>query len=260
MTAAKLVVLALFLGPGPAGCAFEDGQSWARAKFAVETELDPDGRLSDGRYRTTKEYEVELDSVSLLVGAIAVSAGASGTIEFSPSNPPAGYSLCHNGHCHSDDGRLVDYEDIAAQIGGEASSTEVTATVNQSLDVVGGEQAAASCEGACELPRGAVTRASAVVRLVRLRGTAFDTRSDSPRLPSDGVAFDWEIPVETTLDAPLSREIGKDFGGDLEVATTLTVSAQLLDAIDFEEGLQESEFIEKFNEESLLKATITQGE
>ncbi len=236
------------------GCAFDDGESWANATFELQTEFDAAGRLREGRFQTSKDYEVELDSLFVTVGAMSLNAGAESAANFDPANPPEGYSLCHNGHCHADDGRLVDYADIQAELGG-TTGIEVTAVFGDDLSPRDAQKAVGACPGDCEIPRGAITTASVVVRSVRLTGTAYDTR-DNPRVPESGVPFDLDIPVESTLVVPLDETVGKDLNGPLVAAGKLTISARLLDALDFEGDLGTAPVREQLEEVSLWEADL----
>ncbi|RAL25332.1 hypothetical protein DL240_03735 [Lujinxingia litoralis] len=85
-------------------CAFTDGSPWGRVLATLELSPPSGATLS----------EVGISSVRL----IREVDGQAGSADFDPANPPPGYSLCHNGHCHSDDGRLVDYASIASESGG----------------------------------------------------------------------------------------------------------------------------------------------
>lgn len=228
-----MLATALALVASLAGCAFEDGEPWARADFSVEVEFDEAGRRDDGRLKTVRNYAVALDEVRVVLGAMSVVAGAADAVSFDPADPPEGYSLCHNGHCHSDDGRLVDYDEIRADEGGEGG-VEVTSTLLRSVPLqtapttIEGDD----CGGACDLPRGAITSGRILIREVTLVGTAHDTLAE-PRLPEDGVDFELSWPVEIELQAPASAVVGNGLEGDVRVDGDLVISAQILDEIDF---------------------------
>jgi len=111
----------LLVAASLAGCSFTDGRPWGRAdgRFGARS-IEATGALPD---------EMELEQATLkaelfLESATTSEGGSGGT--FDPSNPPPGYSLCHNGHCHSDEGELVSYEEVEAEMkasGGTSTTT-----------------------------------------------------------------------------------------------------------------------------------------
>ncbi|MBM4373379.1 MAG: hypothetical protein FJ098_17105, partial [Deltaproteobacteria bacterium] len=105
-----------------AGCAFTDGEPWGEVRPALRVVFDPSPeRLTpEGWLRTTLGYGVELHALDVSVDGLTLSmaAGGEGAAVFDPADPPEGYSLCHNGHCHAASGALVSYEAIAAELGG----------------------------------------------------------------------------------------------------------------------------------------------
>jgi hypothetical protein len=108
------------------GCAWGPGQGVAtleQAELNLNMRL-PTGRLdSTGAWKTNNgtflqlaDNQVTLQDAqfTLLKTEARTGAGTGGT--FDPANPPPGYGLCHGGHCHRDDGALVDYADIQAEM------------------------------------------------------------------------------------------------------------------------------------------------
>jgi hypothetical protein len=117
------------------GCSFTDGRPWGRvdAQPAAQS-LESSRALPDDMNleRATLEAEIFLESVSTSSG------GSGGT--FSPANPPEGYTLCHNGHCHSDGGELVPYEEVRAEMAsGGGTSTSTIGSWTASIDLRSGD-------------------------------------------------------------------------------------------------------------------------
>lgn len=242
-----------------AGCAFEEGNPWARADFSSVVAFDEAGRSDGDRLSTSRNYEVELEGLIVEIGALSLTAGAANAVDFDPANPPEGFSLCHNGHCHSDDGQLVDYDEIAASLGG-ASSLEITSTVEKALAIGTGEGLVRGddCGGtACELPRGALTSSRIFVGSITLTGRAFETLDDA-RIPEEGVDFDIEVAVDQQLQTPLDGIVGEELTGDVDVTGELVISASLLDAIDFSDlDSASSEVASEFAEEVSWTTTVS---
>ena len=131
-----------------AGCTFEAGGPFAtlsaslRAGYVVPADRD----AGDGWQRLSSDYQVRVTTVRLQLDDIQLLAAGEGAASFDPSNPPAGYSLCHNGHCHSSDGRLVPYADIEAELAGASggqTTPAVSLVVGEALDLTGPAERAA---------------------------------------------------------------------------------------------------------------------
>jgi hypothetical protein len=109
------------------GCTLEPGEFFAeiRPQLSVAYVARED-RVIDARWqKLASGYEVRLDRATMQLESVLLLAAGGGTAAdaaFDPARPPEGYSLCHNGHCHSDDGRLVPYEEIAAEAGGNRAT------------------------------------------------------------------------------------------------------------------------------------------
>ena len=90
------------------GCAWEAGEGFAVLEPTVRAAYAPeDSRLTpDGYRRLSSDYQVRLTTATMRLERIELTAssGGGGGGTFDPANPPPGYSLCHNGHCHRDDG------------------------------------------------------------------------------------------------------------------------------------------------------------
>lgn len=228
-----LASLCLSLG---AGCTFDDGQPWGKAQLSLAVEAQP--RLdAQGRWLTSKDYAVEVESMTMRFGTLQLQmAGAAGVATFDPADPPAGYSLCHNGHCHADDGRLVDYEDIAvelAQAQGQGAPGVVAA-----LDKVWslGEQRAltpSACADDCELPLGTLSTLSLSITALNMKLRVFDTRQQ-PRLPQDGLSVELNLSAPMSVTALLAGDVGKDDEPGVILDSALVISGKLFDESDFE--------------------------
>lgn len=129
----KLHTLILVLLAGAAGCTFSEGDPFATLGDAtLDARLvEARGRaVGDGWQKLSTDYEVRFDSFALDTSKLALQrtvagSGGGGGGTFDPTNPPPRYSNCHNGHCHRDDGALVDYEDIQAELSGGGSGPTV---------------------------------------------------------------------------------------------------------------------------------------
>ncbi len=228
----KVLLAVLTLMPA---CTFEDGLPWAKANFEVNAAFSSEGRQIADRIKTSKDYEIRLDGLEVDLVAITLNTSTDGVIStFDPADPPQGYGLCHNGHCHADDGRLVDYAAIEAELAGAGVSGEsVVQSIDRSVDLIqGGLVPLEDCLNDCEMGRGFLQTVDLRVGTVELRGRVFDTRADS-RLPAEGV----ELRGLVKLDAVFSQAVKGEVGGSelpgISVTANLIISAPVFDVLDF---------------------------
>src|SRR5688572_29228398 len=104
-------------------CAVGSGEGFATLEptARVGYTLLPAREAGGGFQKLDTDYQAAVTAAHLDASDIALQAAGSGGAaggSFDPGNPPPGYGLCHGGHCHRDDGALVAYEDIAAELAG----------------------------------------------------------------------------------------------------------------------------------------------
>jgi hypothetical protein len=110
------------------GCSFTDGEPWSSLRVSLSSQTSPDDLVG------SPDVSLDASPAALnleLVRVTTTSGGGGG--EFDPSDPPEGYTLCHNGHCHAESGELVSYEDVRAEMqsgGGTSESTLGTASTD----------------------------------------------------------------------------------------------------------------------------------
>jgi hypothetical protein len=225
-----------------AGCAWGPGEGFAVVEPTVRAtyELLSD-RAADGGYQQlSSSYQVRVEVASLRLEDIELlaSAGGGGGGSFNPANPPPGYSLCHGGHCHRDDGALIPYEQIAAELGGGGgASTVVTLPMQAPWNLLEEETRPVACAPDCELPATTVSRGRWSVTALRLEGTVRDA-SRPPRFTGERrFRLDLspqEVPVallEGELDLPSDRHHAPGVKLDLHLALT----SALFDTVDWSE-------------------------
>lgn len=224
-----LLVPALLL----AGCTFQAGEGFGRIAAAdLDLAFEPGAArdLGDGAVLTDQGYTVALTELTLSVGRVELQElqGAVGVV-FDPANPPDGYSLCHGGHCHADDGALVPYEDVIAELsGGTAEYVTVTgADLDREVDLLGGDQQALAFDQAF-LPQADLSRF--LLTASRLTATAQVT-SDALTAPVPlrvDLAFDDGF--STTIDLPVDR----DHDPAITLSAAVLPDGTLFDDIDFD--------------------------
>ena len=107
----KLMAVLVVATTATVGCTFEPGQPWGY----LEADLYVDPVADSGDFTITHQ-RVFLEEMHLR--APAQSAG--GITDFDPSDPPPGFTLCHQNHCHHEDGYTVSYDDLRAGVGVDA--------------------------------------------------------------------------------------------------------------------------------------------
>ncbi len=247
-----LLPLLLWLAAITPGCAFEAGAPWGEVALTLTAVHEvPAGRLDgEGRLITAADFAIRVDRLELRIDAVALrfSGGASGPSAFDPANPPPGYTLCHNGHCHSDAGGLVDYADIEAELAGAGAAGGATlARLPVSpLTAIGREVTTvplgACPEGAdgdhCFVDAGAMQVAQLSLTEVRVTGRVFDRRTgEARRLPEEGLSVTEALAVSEALQAPAFADFGRDRPIGATVALSLVLDAALFDGIDWSQPL-----------------------
>lgn len=213
---AGLAALALCLAA--TACTLEDGNPWGSATISLEAGFDASAsRLTDdGWWKTNNDYLLQLETfeVELTEASLFVQAGSQGSTAFDPANPPEGYSLCHNGHCHADNGELVDYEDI--QLEGGAGALQILRPVEDNeVSILPGEPqksvTLAPCEetNACDLPRGGLQRGRLIVSKVRMKITVRDAREGEAKR-TDELTLEETVPLNLELARVLEGSVGPD--------------------------------------------------
>ncbi len=234
--------LPLLVALGIAGCTFQPGVSFGTlAGATLEAGFQPPAsRLDDaGRIKTDSGYRIRIDSLSLVPRQLdfqetSGSAGAGGS--FDPANPPAGYSLCHGGHCHRDDGALIAYEDIEAELsgGGVKTVTALSLPIESPFDLLKGASTVALTQAkpSHSLDRGKWSKASLQLATLSASGSVEDPTAMN-RL--DGQARDFSLTLSPdAFSQKIDVKIDRENGEKLAIAATFTLSEKLWDGIEFQ--------------------------
>ena len=177
-------IAAVALAALTGSCAVDRGRGFGTLEEATLTaRLETgDGHSPDEPLETELGYFVRLSDVRLQVGGVGLLALRNEALEtsdgFDPANPPPGYTLCHGGHCHAEDGSLVDYADIEAELGesGEAQTVSVVSMpCEHELDLYALRRIELDTVlPSRELPRTQLDRAEVWVRRLRVSGEVWD--------------------------------------------------------------------------------------
>lgn len=229
---------------GTTGCTFSDGEPYglvSAATLDARYELREDRDVGDGDWqKLANEMEIRLETARLSVEVVELidAGGQLEALTFDPANPPAGYSLCHNGHCHSDSGDLVDYEDIQAELdGGGATATTALALSGGTDELLDDVPLSLDC-GECSLGRGRLSRVRLSASGLSLSGEIRDGLTE-PRF--DGVrAFEADVSLLATeegdiagvLERSVSIPLDDDSASKLTLTLSVTAAASLFDGLD----------------------------
>lgn len=209
------------------GCAFGPGHGFgeiAAADLAVGFEPGEARDLGDGWVLANNGDRFTLDTLAFTVESLdllALEGGGSAT--FDPANPPEGYGLCHGGHCHADDGRLVAYADIEAELAGDAAA--FVAVVSWPLPESVADGFATALDPVRALPATTLSKVQLRATSVRLAGTY---QAGEEALAFDGSIDLTGVELAGPLDLPFGR--GEDPSVTLDVA--LLVDGTLFDDLD----------------------------
>ncbi|NNC17543.1 hypothetical protein HJC22_17650 [Corallococcus exiguus] len=226
------------------GCAFDAGEGFAVLEPSVQAAYSPvSGRnAGDGYQALASDFQLRMDTGTVSLGSIDLiaSSGGGGSTTFDPSSPPPGYSLCHNGHCHSDSGALVDYEDIQAELGGGGSTTVTVANlpVDAELDLLAPATRDLTCKPACELGKTTLARGRWAVTGLRMTGSVRDGRV--PARFAGALPFRFTATVTGAEATPVAVLTGAlDVPSDREneprvaLGLKLELTPALFDAVDW---------------------------
>jgi hypothetical protein len=229
-----------------AGCTFVPGTGFAQlGPESLAIVLQPgEGRIDgDGRLKTDLGYRVRFDTLRLAVSDLTFqSAGGTAgpvnaTAVFDPAKPPAGYSLCHNGHCHRSDGALIDYADIQAEMqsgGAPAFSDTLKVPLPATLDLLplGTKRTLTFCASTCHLDRGDWKRAQLGLGTLEASGSVRDGSSEARLGP--GGERRWTLRLTpTAMTRRIDVTISRSSPAILSLPTQLSLSDQLFDRIDW---------------------------
>jgi len=208
------------------------GPSTLDARFEPGAARD----LGDDTLLTDASYEVHFDAMALEIGDVSLMELSGGAgVTFDPSDPPDGYTLCHGGHCHADDGSLVSYAEIQAELAGDSAEwvPVVTLPVGEVVDALAGEVVdLADIQPSPELPL-------ADLALLEIAVTRFTAAGTVTAGPVDG-GLDTEV-VDLVVDLPVSQAslavdlglvVDLDLAPEVHLEVDLPVGGTLFDELD----------------------------
>lgn len=218
-----------------AACTFQPGTGFTRLNAtSLEAALVPgEARdLGDHAVLTRQSYAVALDRMDLAVGEVVLEAlGGGGSTTFDPANPPDGYTLCHGGHCHAEDGSLVSYAEIEAELAGGTATWSAVATlpVGLTLDLLDPVPLdLTEVEPSPELPMADVRRL-----VVRVEGLALSGEVSGGDLADAFLSFEADLEGAVDLATDLDLPIDRDQAPTLSLAVTVEPDGTLFDDLAF---------------------------
>ncbi len=223
-----------------AGCTFTPGGGFTTLSSAdLEVSLEPGVArdLGDDTILTDQGYAVAFEELTLgleVVDLEELQGGGVGGGTFDPSDPPPGYSLCHGGHCHRDDGALIDYADIEAELAGGAASFVAVASlpVGLEVDLLSGLSTRLNdVEPSPLLPLADVTRIRLAMTDVHLVATV----TGGPLEEGEEVPLSAELPVGAATSG-FELTIDRDIDPTITLTIALHPGGSLLDGLDLSAG------------------------
>ncbi|MBN1204807.1 MAG: hypothetical protein JXB05_07780 [Myxococcaceae bacterium] len=227
-----------------AGCAWDAGEGFAVLEPSVSAAYSPlpDRDAGGGYQQLASNFQVRLTTARMRLEYIELlgRTGGGGPTSFDPANPPPGYTLCHNGHCDREDGALVSYEEVEAELSGGASSASTVATLSVGdMDLLAPETFTPGCKPDCELPRTTLSNGRWAVTALRLEGTVRDALA-SPRFTGErpfrleltpaGAQAEPVLELTGALDIPSDRE----HAPRVLLGLRLDVTPRVFDAVPWE--------------------------
>ncbi|HEY8944937.1 MAG TPA: hypothetical protein VIM73_11780 [Polyangiaceae bacterium] len=215
-------------------CTFEDGHGFTTVRDArLAVAFEPGAREFEGAILTADGHRLRIDSFRLRAVRVELQElerGSAAGGQFDPANPPPGYSLCHGGHCHAEDGRLVDYAEVEAELdGGGARFLPVAAfPVARSLDVLGAEDTPLDrVDPSPELPQASLRRVSVFAERIEISGTL------SSPLGDDFQPFSVALAVPLVFASGIDVESSREGPEVLRPQIALEIDGTLFDGVDW---------------------------
>jgi hypothetical protein len=245
------------------GCALDPGQPWGRLSLTASARFAPSAsRLTaSGALKTVHNEAIKLADVRLRVASVSATvAGDATDISFDPASPPAGYSLCHNGHCHRDDGTLPTYDEIKVELAGTAGGgTTVTWAASGEWLTLGKEPVTVvlgACDPGCDVPRGKLVAWRAKLTGMAFAGAAEDLSGGQAKPIGGTVTWQSEAVVGFSRSADVHFDREHAPGVDAHVMIDLPES--LLDGVVFGDAIASVPAVSGVVDLSAV-ATVTQA-
>ena len=242
----RLVVVAVLAAPtiSAGACTLEDGHGWVTVSASASGALYVDAAHASidggGTFVTDRGFRITLDALDVTFAELhllepASGGAARGSVSFDPEDPPPGYTLCHGGHCHTEDGQTRSYEEIEAELaragagGGAVTSTRVA----EALPVSGGLQLLATPPSTADLGAwelGDVDLAAVAIVLGSFHLHGQTTVDGAP------VALTVELapPDGLRLEASLAAKLGRGGKARAPIEVFVEVAGDLLDGLALE--------------------------
>ncbi len=232
-----------------AGCATGPGTGFATLRdLSLDAAFDPGAArdLGDGRFLTDQGYAVRWTALSADVDRLALQELQGGGAAFDPAEPPPGYTLCHGGHCHAEDGRLVDYADVEAELAGDAASFDDVVWVEVGrVDLLDpGAAAPGAIAPSPELPAARLTR-------VALRGVHVDAAFEASAAPDDPDTWSDAAALDVEITAGFELVVDRHAPERVAVAVGWVPDGTLLDGQDLSAGVDPALLADAFREQGL---------
>jgi hypothetical protein len=198
----------------------------------------PERAIEPGWQKLASEYQVHLTAGTLQTSAIELLPASEAAAAFDPAHPPAGYGPCHNGHCHTPDGRLLSYEEIAAATGGGAASAAVVTLPGTSFDLLAPAVLPLPCQPDCRLGHTPIARARVTLARLHLEGIVRDGPGVTRPLGNLPFAIDLDASTALpTLTAALDLPADNQHPPRAAVTLQIPLGPALFDGVAWPDGV-----------------------
>jgi hypothetical protein len=222
------------------GCTFAPGAAFTRVEGGtLDVVWEPGARAVDGAtFLTAGGLAVTVEQLSLDVEALTLlELEGADDVTFDPANPPPGYTFCHADHCHREDGALISYAEIRAELaGGDATFTELlTFGLDATADLRSPTRLALGAPApGPDLGLVTLTQAALSLGAFSLEGLAAPWAGAGDALPAERPDAR-PVRVALSLGAPLTRGLGLEVSRTgpavQRVEAVVTVDATFLDGL-----------------------------
>ena len=218
------------------GCALDPGVPWGRLELKVSARFAPvkDRLTAGGALKTATNEAIAVHEFAIRVESVSASVVAAATnTDFDPANPPPGYSLCHNGHCHKDDGTLPTYDEIKLELAGAAGGGNSVTWAAEDKWIKAATTAVSipisACAPSCDVPHGKLAGWHVRISATRVRGTRqkTDEKGDHPVGPE----LAWTAHKTVKLARPAAVRFDRDHDPGAAIDMVIDLPASVFDDV-----------------------------
>ena len=246
-------------------CAFSEGKGFSTLSIDFTTKLVSEDRdAGNSWYKLNNDYQIKFTNANINIESIAINASSldEELSSFDPANPPEGYTLCHGSHCHTDDGKIVSYEEIEKELLNKSldSLFQVVSVPIGDIDLLNGFSSDLNLGSAKEIGMMNISEIKLVINSISFYGILKDSRTDkrimdnqewSFSLSLDSVdSYNTSSTPNNYLQSIVDINSDDESKANIYISLNLSIGASLFDSITWDSLDVENESINLASDEN----------